>query len=105
MFVSVCLFASAMSLFKTKEWWRTECGELKESFDNQSLLLVNRLLGPNRDVVVVVSHQGYVRIYDPVNQWDDELNTPGPNYKSTDLVVEAKLADAVLDVKAGKFVS
>lgn len=94
-----------MSLFKTKEWWRTECGELKESFDNQSLHVACGLLDQDRDAIIVVSHQGYLRIYDPKNQWDDELNAPGSSYKSTDLVIETKLGDAILDAKTGKFVS
>ncbi|OXU18994.1 hypothetical protein TSAR_009649 [Trichomalopsis sarcophagae] len=103
-----------MSLFRTKEWWRTECGDSKENFDGQSLLIVQQLFGrggdgdeqqkQSKEVIVVASHAGYLRIYAPANQWIDEANAPGA-YKSTDLVVEAKLADCILDVKAGRFVS
>ncbi|XP_058789395.1 protein PTHB1-like isoform X2 [Phymastichus coffea] len=96
-----------MSLFHTKEWWRTECGDSQESFDGQSLLLVRELFGKEQlpaDLICVASHRGYLRIYAPTSQWDDELHAPTA-YKSTDLVVEVKLADAIVDLKAGKFVS
>ena len=95
-----------MSLFKTKEWWRTECGDSRESFDGQSLLIAGRLLAEQlaSDVIVVASHSGYLRIYSPTNEWDDESNAPTP-YRSTDLLVEAKLADCIVDLKEGRFVS
>lgn len=98
-----------MSLFRTKEWWRTECcsssGQQPESFDHQSLLVVRGLLaGVEQEVIVVASHGGYLRIYSPVNEWNEEERSPGA-YKSTDLVVEAKLAECIIDVKAGSFVS
>jgi hypothetical protein len=95
-----------MSLFKTKEWWRTQCGDGAEVFDGHSLLVARRLLGEDgpEESLVVGGHAGYLRIYAPANKWEEEGNAPGAP-KSTDLVVEAKLADSILDLKAGKFVS
>ncbi|KAL7289856.1 hypothetical protein TKK_0016254 [Trichogramma kaykai] len=113
-----------MSLFKTKEWWKTECSSSsgsndnnqqrqqpqqqhqRETFDGQSLLLVRGLFEAEavHDVIVVVSHAGYLRIYAPHNEWDEEGQAPGP-YRSTDLVIEAKLADSILDCRDGRFIS
>ncbi|XP_071628564.1 protein PTHB1-like [Temnothorax longispinosus] len=92
-----------MSLFKTKEWWRTQCG-VNESFDRQSLLVTPFFGADRKDVVVVGSHSGYLRIYSPSSQWIDETKSPS-GYKSSDLVVEAQIGDCIVDTKAGKFVS
>lgn len=92
-----------MSLFKSKEWWRTECGT-GEIFDGQSLL-VAPLFGPEKgDVVAVGSHSGNLRIYCPSSQWIDESKAPS-GYKVTDLMIETRVADCIIDMKAGKFVS
>ncbi|XP_050465963.1 protein PTHB1 [Cataglyphis hispanica] len=92
-----------MSLFKTKEWWRTQCG-VDESFDRRSLL-VAPLFGPDRkDIVVVGSHSGFLRMYSSSSQWIDETKMPS-GYKSTDLLIETQIGDCIVDIKAGKFVS
>ncbi|KAK2576721.1 hypothetical protein KPH14_005377 [Odynerus spinipes] len=92
-----------MSLFKTKEWWRTECGS-NETFDRCSLFVAPLFGADKKDCVVVASHQGYLRIYSLSSQWEDETKLP-TGYKSTDLIIETKLCDCIVDVKAGKFVS
>lgn len=93
-----------MSLFKTKEWWQTRCGA-NESFDRHSLMAAP-LFGKERhhDIIVVTSHDGYLRMYDPSSQWIDETKSP-TNYKSTDLMIEMRVGDCIVDVKTGKFVS
>ncbi|KAL6448315.1 hypothetical protein ACFW04_000339 [Cataglyphis niger] len=92
-----------MSLFKTKEWWRTQCG-VDESFDRRGLL-VAPLFGPDRkDIVVVGSHSGFLRMYSSSSQWIDETKMPS-GYKSTDLLIETQIGDCIVDTKAGKFVS
>lgn len=91
-----------MSLFKTKEWWRSKCGP-NEKFDKQSLL-VAPLLGPEkREVIIIGSNKGVLRIYNPLSRWM-EKKLPLP-YTSKDLLIEKQLSDNILDLKAGKFVS
>ncbi|XP_070154713.1 protein PTHB1-like [Polyergus mexicanus] len=92
-----------MSLFKTKEWWRTQCG-VDESFDRRSLLVAPLFGADRKDIVVVGSHNGCLRIYRPSSQWIDETKMPS-GYKSTDLIIETQIGDCIVDTKAGKFVS
>ncbi|XP_047362045.1 protein PTHB1 isoform X2 [Vespa velutina] len=92
-----------MSLFKTKEWWRTKCGS-NETFDRSSLLVVSLFEDDKKDCVVIGSHQGYLRIYNLSSQWQDETKS-STGYKSIDLMIETKLGDCIVDIKAGKLVS
>ncbi|XP_017762295.1 PREDICTED: protein PTHB1 [Eufriesea mexicana] len=95
--------STGMSLFKTKEWWRTRCGA-NESFDRHSLLVAPFFGNERKDILVVGSHEGYLRMYSPTSQWVDETKSPS-NYKSTDLMIETRIDDCIVDMKAGKFVS
>ncbi|XP_011260639.1 protein PTHB1 [Camponotus floridanus] len=92
-----------MSLFKTKEWWRTQCG-VNESFDRRSLLIAPLFGADRKDIVVVGSHSGCLRIYSPSSQWIEETKSPS-GYKSTDLIIETQIGDCIVDMKTGKFVS
>ncbi|XP_076243990.1 protein PTHB1-like [Calliopsis andreniformis] len=92
-----------MSLFKTREWWRTVCGA-NETFDRHSLLVVALFGEERKDVLVVGSHDGYLRMYSPSSQWAEETNSP-TNYKSMDLMIEIRIGACIVDVKAGRFVS
>ncbi|XP_012526471.2 protein PTHB1 [Monomorium pharaonis] len=92
-----------MSLFKTKEWWRTQCG-VHECFDRRSLLVTPLFGADRKDIVVVGSHGGYLRIYNPSSQWIDETKSPS-GYESSDLIIETQVGDCIVDMKAGKFVS
>ncbi|XP_043514636.1 protein PTHB1, partial [Frieseomelitta varia] len=92
-----------MSLFKTKEWWRTRCGA-NETFDRHSLLAAPLFGKERHDILVVGSHDGYLRMYKPSSQWVDETKSP-TNYKSTDLMIETRLDDCIVDLKTGRFVS
>lgn len=92
-----------MSLFKTKEWWRTACGS-NETFNGHSLLVTALFGEEKKDVLVVGSQDGYLRMYSPSSQWVEETKCP-TNYKSTDSMVETRIGDCIVDMKAGKFVS
>ncbi|XP_018362965.1 PREDICTED: protein PTHB1 [Trachymyrmex cornetzi] len=92
-----------MSLFKTNEWWRTQCG-VNESFDKHSLLITPLFDADRKDIIVIGSHSGYLRIYSPFSQWTEETKSPS-GYKSSDLIVETQISDCIVDMKAGKFVS
>ncbi|KAK0073016.1 hypothetical protein PV326_013866, partial [Microctonus aethiopoides] len=92
-----------MSLFRTKEWWRTECGH-GETFDGQSLLVIPLFGDDKKDIIIISSHSGYLRIYSPSSQWNDEINN-STGYKITDLIIETQIADCIIDIKSGKFMS
>ncbi|XP_076632670.1 protein PTHB1-like [Colletes latitarsis] len=92
-----------MSLFKTKEWWRTVCGA-NEVFDGHSLLVAPLFGEDKKDILVVGSHDGYLRMYSPSSQWLENDKCPS-NYKSTDSMIETRIGDCIVDVKVGKFVS
>ncbi|XP_018340743.1 PREDICTED: protein PTHB1 [Trachymyrmex septentrionalis] len=92
-----------MSLFKTNEWWRTQCG-VNESFDKHSLLITPLFGADRKDIIVIGSHSGYLRIYSPFSQWIEETKSPS-GYKSSDLIIETQISDCIVDMKAGKFVS
>ncbi|XP_057336127.1 protein PTHB1 isoform X1 [Microplitis mediator] len=93
-----------MSLFRTREWWRTECGGGQEIFDGKNLLVVPLFGEDKKDIIVVSSHSGFLRLYSPSSKWDDENVNP-TGYQLTDLIIESRVADCIVDVKAGKFVS
>ncbi|XP_076670959.1 protein PTHB1-like isoform X2 [Andrena cerasifolii] len=92
-----------MSLFKTKEWWRTACGS-NETFNGHSLLVTALFGEEKKDVLVVGSQDGYLRMYSPSSQWVEETKCP-TNYKSTDSMIETRIGDCIVDMKTGKFVS
>ncbi|XP_012265701.2 protein PTHB1 isoform X2 [Athalia rosae] len=92
-----------MSLFKTREWWATQCGE-NEAFDNHSLL-VAQLFGPDiLNVIIVGSHKGCLRIYKPSSKWIEEGKTL-TGYQPKDLILESQLENPIIDLNVGKFVS
>ncbi|XP_076167208.1 protein PTHB1-like [Ptiloglossa arizonensis] len=92
-----------MSLFKTKEWWRTMCGA-NEVFDGHSLLVAPLFGEEKKDILVVGSHDGYLRMYSPSSQWMEDTKCP-TNYKSTDSMIEIQIGDCIVDIKAGRFIS
>lgn len=94
---------TGMSLFNTKEWWRTRCGA-EETFDRHSLLATPLFGEDKKDILVVGSHDGYLRMYCPSSQWNDETKSSS-NYKSTDQMIETRIGDCIVDMKTGKFVS
>lgn len=92
-----------MSLFKTKQWWRTVCG-VDETFDRRSLLIAPLFGEERKDLILVGSHSGILRIYQPSTQWIEETKSP-TDYKTTDLIIESKLCECIVDMRVGKFVS
>lgn len=93
----------SMSLFRTREWWRTKCGE-NESFDNHSLVVTPLFNGDNNNVIIVGSHKGCLRIYRPSSKWIEDGKTL-TGYKSTDLILDSLLDNPIIDLNVGKFVS
>ncbi|XP_043469367.1 protein PTHB1 isoform X2 [Leptopilina heterotoma] len=91
-----------MSLFKTKEWWRTEFNT-NERFYNQKLLVASLLSFQTEDVIIISNSKGVLKIYNILPRWK-EMKFP-ISYTSNDLIIETQLPDSIMDLKAGKFVS
>lgn len=91
-----------MSLFKTKEWWRTEFNT-NEQFFNQKLLVAPLLSFQTEDVIIISNSKGVLKIYNILSRWK-EMKFP-ISYTSNDLIIEKQLPDSIMDLKAGKFVS
>lgn len=91
-----------MSLFKTKEWWRTNF-DTNERFYNQKLLVAPLLSYQKEDVIVIGNSKGILKIYNILSRWI-EMKFP-ISYSSNDLIIETQLSDCIMDLKAGKFVS
>jgi Bardet-Biedl syndrome 9 protein len=84
-----------MSLFKTREWWSTACGN-GEEFDHGSLAVGN--VDDAHDggsKIVTASFAGMIRVYAPKER----------EYRVDDLVLEVDLKLPIIQVEVGRFVS
>lgn len=84
-----------MSLFKTREWWSTACGN-GEEFDQGCMAIGN--VDESRDggsKIVTGSFSGMIRVYAPKER----------DYKVDDLVLEVDLKIPIIQVEVGRFVS
>lgn len=91
-----------MSLYKTKEWWRTEF-DTNDKFYNQKLLVAPLLGTQKKDIIIIGNSKGVLKIYNPLPRWV-EMKFP-ITYSSNDLIIETQLSDSIMDLKAGKFLS
>jgi len=82
-----------MSLFKSREWWNTACG-VDENFN--ALHLCIGILEEKREILIVASLEGYLRVYEPHQQTPDSSN-------DSDLLLETMLPDPILGIKSGRF--
>lgn len=93
-----------MSLFKTRDFWETTCSE-EETFDQHSLLTTS-LDGGISEKIILGSHSGYLRIFQPKAIKSDEDKQIQPlAYKPTDLLLETKLDLPIYQIKSGKLIS
>ena len=92
-----------MSLFKTRDWWSTTCGE-GELFDYGCLKLAN-VNGnkENNDLIIVGSYNGYLRIYNPTPRKDTKGKIDN-EFKATDLIIEKHFPLPILQIETGCFV-
>uniref|UniRef100_A0A1B6MD26 PTHB1 N-terminal domain-containing protein n=3 Tax=Graphocephala atropunctata TaxID=36148 RepID=A0A1B6MD26_9HEMI len=88
-----------MSLFKSRELWSTFCGK-DESFDDKCMIVAD-VLGQGFECIVVGSHSGFLRIFQP--EPDSECDAEG--FRPTDLLIETQLHQPVIQVAVGKLVS
>lgn len=89
-----------MSLFKVRDLWTTKCGK-DEVFESSSLLIAD-IRGQNFDDIIVGSHSGYLRIFNP--QLDLEAEEYG-TFKAIDQLIEIQLEEPILQIGVGKLVS
>lgn len=89
-----------MSLFKVRDLWSTKCGK-DEIFDQGSLLVAN-ISGDGGENIIVGSHSGCLRIFNP--QLDFESGNH-EQFKPIDLLIEVQLEQPILQLAVGKFVS
>jgi Bardet-Biedl syndrome 9 protein len=89
-----------MSLFKARDLWSAQCGE-DETFDQACIITAN--LGSRYDKIIIGSHSGYLRIFQPSVVGLEEDKTIG--YKPTDLLVEMQVPQPILQISVGKLVS
>ncbi|XP_014288392.1 protein PTHB1 isoform X2 [Halyomorpha halys] len=89
-----------MSLFKVRELWTTKCGK-DEVFEISSLLIAD-IRGQSFDDIIVGSHSGYLRIFNP--QLDLEAEEYG-TFKAIDQLIEIQLEEPILQIAVGKLVS
>lgn len=88
-----------MSLFKSRDWWNTKCG-VDETFGAFHMCIAsyeNTANGTVKQIIIVGSLQGYLRIYDPKAPSSPETSC------LADLQLETQLALPVLAVHSGRF--
>ncbi|XP_014245601.1 protein PTHB1 [Cimex lectularius] len=90
-----------MSLFKVRDLWSTRCGQ-NEVFE-QSSLHVADLNGEGADHIIVGSHHGILRIFSPFSEPPEAADEKG--FAPTDLVIEIDLAQPIIQIATGRFMS
>lgn len=104
-----------MSLFKARDYWSCQVGS-DEQFDNGCLKVgsfnddsnsneiifdgIERMIYVCLDKIVVGSHSGILRIYNPSSSDPDSMT----NQHATDLLLEKNLGMPIVQVEIGKFV-
>jgi Bardet-Biedl syndrome 9 protein len=93
-----------MSLFKTREWWSTQCGS-GEEFDSGSLCVANIDNSPDGSVKIVTgSFEGFLHIssYVPHHTWSLTMlgiySPKNGEMKPEDLLLEQNLGQPILQV-------
>lgn len=89
-----------MSLFKSREWWSTNCG-VQEAFGAYHMCIATYEREDNGDlkqVIIVGSMEGYLRIYDP-----QQTSTSDETSTSSDMQLETQLALPILAIQSGRF--
>uniref|UniRef100_A0A182WLL9 PTHB1 N-terminal domain-containing protein n=1 Tax=Anopheles minimus TaxID=112268 RepID=A0A182WLL9_9DIPT len=111
-----------MSLFKVRNWWKTQCPTIEPAYDSFSLHCARLCIEEGeKDSIVVGSHSGQLCIYRPsggtINPSDLDAEDPegqqnqttGPNdpfenvFQHADVILEVQLAFPVLAISSGKF--
>ncbi|XP_058053381.1 protein PTHB1 [Anopheles bellator] len=106
-----------MSLFKLRNWWKTQCPTVEPSYDSFSLHCSRLCLEEGeKDSIVVGGHSGQLCIYQPSGERasDLDLDTDDQQHQShqrpfenafqhSDVILEVMLPLPVIGVSSGKF--
>ena len=91
-----------MSLFKSREWWSTNCG-IDETFGDAHMCIAkyeSAISGVVKQIIIVGSLEGYLRIYDPQ---PPSSSSADESSCSSDLQLETQLALPILAILSGRF--
>lgn len=99
-----------MSLFQVCAWWSAQNPDFESNYDSNTLHCCRLHSNESeKEFVIVGSHAGYVNIYKPSpnannnieeeNHKDDSLTAFTPN----DHILELKLSEPVLQLSSGRF--
>ncbi|XP_050093992.1 protein PTHB1 [Anopheles aquasalis] len=110
-----------MSLFKVRNWWKTQCPTVEPSYDSFSLHCARLCLEEGeKDSIVVGCHSGQLCIYQPSGQRNElpdlDAETEGHpanqrlqgdafenHFQPSDVLLEVMLPLPVIGVSSGKF--
>uniref|UniRef100_A0A182JSH0 Protein PTHB1 n=1 Tax=Anopheles christyi TaxID=43041 RepID=A0A182JSH0_9DIPT len=110
-----------MSLFKVRNWWKTQCPTIEPAYDSFSLHCARLCIEEGeKDSVVVCSHSGQLCIYRPTGGTSslpdldtEDVDRPDANpstnelpenvFQHADVILEVQLPLPVLGVSSGKF--
>ena len=102
-----------MSLFKVCPWWHTQCPDVSPTYDCYLLHCCRfGLYDGEKDYIVVGSHSGHLSIYKPSaaesngeDGPDADDDTATNSFKPTDVLLETKLPNPIIEILSAKFVS
>ncbi|KAK5644334.1 hypothetical protein RI129_005634 [Pyrocoelia pectoralis] len=100
MFVLCYKINNKMSLFKARSFWSTFC-DVDEKFDQNCLHVAQ--LNDTYDKIIIGSHSGILRIYEPSTETNSEnvIN----EFQPCDLLIEKIFGEPILQILTGRLVS
>lgn len=90
-----------MSLFTLCHWWNVRCPDTVNNYDSNHLHCCRLGLEANEsDIVVVGSFNGYLSVYKPTS----EINEDGiyVGYQPTDVIIEKQLEFPIISISSGQ---
>ena len=95
-----------MSLFKARELWGASCNN--DLYDFGCMKVDNlECNGKNGNSIVTGSYNGFLRIYNPANPYDERDSGRGMrgfNSKAHDMIFEKSFSSPILQIETGRFV-
>lgn len=97
-----------MSLFKLCNWWDAQCPDITSNYDCYSMHCCRfGLYDGEKDYIVVGSHSGHLSIFKPsppdLNPDENNEFNFSTGYKPTDVLLEIKLQNPIIDITSGTF--
>ncbi|XP_044732129.1 protein PTHB1 [Chrysoperla carnea] len=92
-----------MSLFNTRNYWSTICGDKNtEVFDSQCICLSQ--LNSEFDKILIGNHDGFLWIFEPKSERSED-GTVKMGYRAIDQLLEVQLTHPVIQIGVGRLVS